>query len=134
MNHLRFRYAWKASGRSLHELPWHSPYGSFGSWIGLAINVIALIAQFYVALFPIDSSPDAQVFFQDYLAAPIVIAFYVGYKVYESCKGRGFQLYNSIENMRLNEGLRSISAEEMEEKFAIENAKPKWKRWYGMVC
>lgn len=28
------------------------------------------------------SSPDAQVFFQNYLAAPIVLALYVGWKVY----------------------------------------------------
>lgn len=51
LNHIRFRYAWKRAGHSLDELPWHSPYGTWGSWIGLLINIIALIAQFYIALF-----------------------------------------------------------------------------------
>jgi yeast amino acid transporter len=33
-----------------------------------------LIATFYVSLFPIDGKPNAQVFFESYLAAPLVLA------------------------------------------------------------
>ncbi|KAF3911177.1 hypothetical protein AA313_de0209363 [Arthrobotrys entomopaga] len=80
--HIQFRKAWKLQGRSLDELPFKAGFGVWGSWIGLSLNILCLIAQFYVALFPIGESPDAQTFFQSYLGAPIVLLFFVGYKIY----------------------------------------------------
>lgn len=49
--HIRFRSAWKYNGHTLAELPYRASFGVVGSWIGLALNVICLIAQLYVALF-----------------------------------------------------------------------------------
>ena len=48
--HLRFRYAWKAQGHDLSQLPYKATLGIWGSWIGLILNTICLIAQFYVAV------------------------------------------------------------------------------------
>ena len=49
--HLRFRRAWHANNRSLDELPYVALFGVWGSWFGLILNILCLIATFYVALF-----------------------------------------------------------------------------------
>jgi amino acid transporter len=49
--HIRFRYAWQERGRSLSDIPWRSPLGVIGSYIGLGLVILCLIATFYVALF-----------------------------------------------------------------------------------
>ena len=49
--HIRFRQGWKAQGRSLDEIPWRSELGIVGSYVGLFLNVVCLIATFYSDLF-----------------------------------------------------------------------------------
>lgn len=49
--HIMFRAAWKAQGHTLDELPFASPMGVLGSYIGLILNILCLVAQFYIALF-----------------------------------------------------------------------------------
>ncbi|CAG8004523.1 unnamed protein product [Penicillium olsonii] len=76
--HIRFRSAWAHNGHSVKELTFAAPMGVVGSYIGLGLNVLCLIAEFYVAVAP----KDAESFFQSYLAAPVVIALFVGWLVY----------------------------------------------------
>jgi len=65
------------------ELPFRAAFGVWGSWVCLLINVISLIAQFYVALYPIGGpNLDANTFFQLYLAGPLLIFLYLCWKVY----------------------------------------------------
>ncbi|KAJ4398390.1 hypothetical protein N0V91_010235 [Didymella pomorum] len=80
--HIRFRMAWKANGHTLDELPYKAAFGVWGSWATFGICALALIAQFYVALFPVGGSPDAELFFQLYMAAPFLIFLYLVWKVY----------------------------------------------------
>ncbi|AEO70356.1 uncharacterized protein THITE_2121684 [Thermothielavioides terrestris NRRL 8126] len=104
--HIRFRRAWAAKGRSLHALAFRSQVGVPGSWVGLTMNVLVLLAQFWTAAWPVpqpssssssttttttgggttvplDSARDvAENFFLQYLCAPIVLACYVGYKAW----------------------------------------------------
>ncbi|KAF5360268.1 hypothetical protein D9758_009116 [Tetrapyrgos nigripes] len=82
--HIRFRRAWKVQGHSVEELPFRAAGGVWGSWFGVILIVLVLIAQFYIALFPIGgiSSPSerATSFFQAYLAAPFMLIMWcVGY-------------------------------------------------------
>jgi len=81
--HIRFRKAWAANGHSLDELPFRAAFGVWGSWVCLLINVIALMAQFYVALYPVGGgSLNANTFFQLYLAGPLFIFLYLCWKIY----------------------------------------------------
>jgi amino acid transporter len=77
--HIRFRKAWQLQGLTRGHLPWVSPIGVWGSWLGLALNVIVLAAQFYKACWPtkhLTGSERAAHFFQDYLSVPVVTLFY----------------------------------------------------------
>jgi len=43
--HIRFRKAWAYHGHTLDEIPFRAAGGVYGSWIGLAIIIIVLVAQ-----------------------------------------------------------------------------------------
>ena len=70
----------------MDELPFKAAFGIWGSWVGLILNILCLIAQFYVALFPIGGEPNANSFFQAYLAFPIIIACFVFWKLYKNTR------------------------------------------------
>lgn len=76
--HIRFRQAWAHHGRDVKELAYAAPCGVIGSYIGLALNVLCLIAEFYVSIAPLD----AKSFFESYLAAPIIILLFLGWLIY----------------------------------------------------
>ncbi|KAH8814836.1 amino-acid permease inda1 [Xylogone sp. PMI_703] len=102
--HIRFRSGWKAQGHSKHELPYEALFGVIGSWYGLALNIICIIATFYVALFPVGGNPDASAFFQQFLAGPIVIVLYIGWKLYS----RQWRLWIKAEDMDVTSSMRAI--------------------------
>ncbi|GAA6010008.1 hypothetical protein JCM11491_005827 [Sporobolomyces phaffii] len=83
LSHIRFRQAWVYNGHSLDELPFRALGGTKGSWLGLFLIALVLIAQFYVALFPIGGPPDdpakrAESFFLVYLALPVLLVCWAG--------------------------------------------------------
>jgi amino acid transporter len=43
--HIRYRSAWKQQGHTLDEIPFRAAGGVYGSWLGLFLCVIVLIAQ-----------------------------------------------------------------------------------------
>ena len=114
--HIRFRKAWAAQGKSLDDLPFKAAAGVVGSWFGLILNVLCLVAQFYVAIFPIGKTPSAQSFFQAYLAAPIVLIFFVVWKVVKKTR------YVRSMEVDLVSGCREINLHELHEKDLEEQA------------
>lgn len=76
--HIRFRQAWKYHGRDVKELAFAAPFGVAGSAIGFFLVFLCLMATFYVAVAPMS----AMVFFENYLAAPIVIFLIIVWGVY----------------------------------------------------
>ncbi|KAH8801738.1 amino acid permease/ SLC12A domain-containing protein [Xylogone sp. PMI_703] len=128
--HIRFRKVWKMHGRTTDDLPFAAMFGVIGSWVGLILNILCLIAQFYVALFPIGGSPDPQTFFESYLAAPIVLALFVGYKIYQ----RTWKFGVNLHDINIDEGRREMDLDAFHEELAAERAEkatwPRWKRWW----
>jgi amino acid transporter len=76
----------KLQNRSLEEIPFKSQVGIIGSYYGLIMNCLVLVAQFWVALFPIGGPASANSFFQQYLAAPVFIVFFIFMKIYKRTK------------------------------------------------
>ncbi|EAS34338.3 amino acid permease [Coccidioides immitis RS] len=72
--HIRFRAAWAHHGRTLDEIPFKAALGVWGSWVGLCLVCLVLIAQFYIAICPVSGGiNDAKGFFKSYLALPVVL-------------------------------------------------------------
>jgi amino acid transporter len=132
--HIRFRKGWRVQGHSLDELAFRSQPGIVGSWIGFCMNCLVLIAQFWTGFAPIgyadmNGSDKAISFFQAYLAAPIVIAFYLPYKIYYRTP------FVRSHNMDLHSGIRELNlAELIAEERADRATWPKWKRAYKFLC
>ncbi|CAB91572.1 plasma membrane amino acid transmembrane transporter Aat1 [Schizosaccharomyces pombe] len=106
LSHIMFRLAFKKQGHSLKELGFVSPMGIWGSVIGLGFNILCLMAEFYVSLFPIGGSPNANDFFQGYLAACITLVFFIGYKIYDRSH------IPSLDKLDITTGLKTYEYEE----------------------
>ena len=136
--HIRFRRAWKLQGHRLEELAFRSQAGVFGSWLGFIFNVLVLIAQFWVGFAPIPSSDGKRIegaatltknFFAAYLTAPIVLVFYLGYKVYYKTP------IMKSKDMDLQTGMRELNLQELLAEEEVEKAAwPKWKKAYKLFC
>jgi yeast amino acid transporter len=132
--HIRFRRGWKQQGHSLDELAFRSQPGIVGSWIGFTFNCLVLIAQVWVGAWPIHYGRDtpsqqAEAFFKLYLAAPVVIIFYVPYKLWYRTP------FIRTYNMDLHTGIRDLNVSELiaDEK-AERRTWPTWKRIYKFFC
>ncbi|KAJ5663953.1 Amino acid transporter [Penicillium longicatenatum] len=104
--HIQFRKAWRHNGREVNELAYTAPFGVIGSWIGLGLNILCLIAEFYVSVYP----KNAEDFFMNYLAAPIAILLFVFWQVYtyfnkDPALERG-GWFIKVENMDVLSGMR----------------------------
>ncbi|KAI1117928.1 amino-acid permease inda1 [Nemania sp. NC0429] len=125
--HIRFRMAWKAQGRDLREIPYRAPLGVWGSWIAFFLIWVCLIATFYNALYPTpNSKPTAEHFFSAYLAAPVVIALYLFWKIYS----RNWKLYIKLEDIDLVSGSRPLDPSDFAD---ASNQKPGWLSRVGRI-
>ena len=140
--HLRFRRAWRVQGHTLDEIPFRAAFGVVGSWWAVIFNVLILLAQFYVAVWPIGESATVESFFNAYLAAPIVFVFYIFWKLYKRTpfmvtgKGSsdGFWLFKT-ETIDLVTGRREMDLDAILAQERAEHAKlPAWKRFYHSMC
>jgi amino acid transporter len=130
--HIRFRRALQLQGRPIDELPYTSTVGVIGSWVGLIINCVVLVAQFWIALFPIGKDPSPSAFFQSYLAAPVVIVFYLFWKFYKKTP------FVHTRDIDVDTGRRDLDydliRQEMAEERAYANAKGWWYKVYKFFC
>ncbi|KAJ3565537.1 hypothetical protein NP233_g7567 [Leucocoprinus birnbaumii] len=138
--HIRFRRAWKVQGHSIDELPFRAFGGVWGSWFGVVLITLVLIAQFYIAVWPVggmssDPRQVANTFFREfyfktlekgtnvfaeaYLAAPVIIVFYaIGLIWKRALPQRAFEI-------DLDSGRKSwLTAEEMNAWRADRRAAP----------
>ncbi|THZ62138.1 hypothetical protein D6C85_09336 [Aureobasidium pullulans] len=121
--HIRFRAAWKYQGHTLDELPFKAVFGVVGSWIGLILIVIVLIAQFYVAIRPLD----AEAFFASYLAIFVVIVFYIVGWVW---KREG---WHKLADIDVDSGRREIDWDHFNKLRAVHDSHPKWRRFLSHI-
>lgn len=139
-SHIRFRKAWAQQGHSIDSLIYKSPVGTIGSWIGLIMIVLVLIAQFWVAVDPIGNvhteiNTKISSFFEAYLAMPVVLIFYAGYKLWYRTRWMKIEDIdlrtgrNEVDAGMLYRGSRGWQRREME----MEEW-PRWKRIYKLLC
>jgi amino acid transporter len=127
--HIRFRQAWKLAGHSTDEIPFKAAFGIWGSYVCAVLNLLCLIAQFYVALYPV-GGPNLVVttFFQDYLAGPFLLFLYIIWKVYSwfmipehrplYVKIRDIDVYSGLRESQLEISGADVSPEARRESIA----------------
>lgn len=79
--HLRWRAALKHNNIPLSTLGFVSYTGEWGSYLSIIVNVLILIGQFWVALFP-EGKADVNNFFQNYACVPFILVCFFGHKIY----------------------------------------------------
>lgn len=106
--HIRFRAAWKYHGHTLDEIPFKAAFGVCGSYLGLALNILVLLAQLYVAICPVGGGfNDASGFFTSFLAFPLVVVFWIGGYIW---KRRGWMHLRDID---VDSGRRVLNWDEI---------------------
>ena len=132
--HIRFRHAWKLQGHSLDELAFRSQATIYGSYFGLFFNILVLIAQFWTGMAPVgyaEMTANERVtnFFQAYLAFPIVVAFFVVFKLVKKTK------FKRAHEIDVTSGTRELNLPEILAQERAEQAQwPKWKKVYKFMC
>ncbi|GJC97560.1 amino acid permease [Colletotrichum higginsianum] len=127
--HIRFRSAWKAQGHTLDEIPFQAIGGVAGSWLGLILVFVSLIAQLFVAICPPgkDGFASAEDFFKAYAALPVVLFFWAcGYL----WKRKGFLKLSQID---LDTGRREVDWPVIHAHRARVAAWPVWRRWLNTI-
>jgi amino acid transporter len=122
--HIRFRQAMKVQGQNLDDIPFQAVLGVWGSYFGLGFAILCVIAQFYIAVFPIGASPNANDFFINMLALPIILVLFIGWKLWKKTE---FVRLSEIDLLtgRREMDLAAAKAEERAEKAAW----PMWKKY-----
>jgi len=102
----------KLQGHTLDELPFRAAFGIWGSYVCAVLNLVCLIAQFYVALYPVGGPYlNANLFFQAYLAGPFLVALYVIWKVWSWFMVPEHRpLYVKIKDIDIYTGMRETQA------------------------
>lgn len=132
--HIRFRSGWKKQGHTLDELAFRSQPGLIGSWVGFIFNCLVLIAQFWTGAWPIGygsmtGAEQTENFFEVYLATPVVLVFYIVYKIWFKTP------FVRTHNMDLHTGIRDLNIAELVAEEKAERASwPAWKKVYKSFC
>ena len=132
--HIRFRAAWRYNGRGLEALAFRSQCGVAGSWVGLVFTILVLAAQFWTGFAPIGWQANTRLenlrgFFQAYLAAPVVLACYAGYKIWFRTR------IMRTRDVDLATGMREVHLPELVgEEEGLRQAWPRWKKVYKFLC
>ncbi|KAK6460383.1 general amino acid permease [Scheffersomyces coipomensis] len=132
---LRFRAAYKYQGKDLQELPYISNTGIWGAYYGLIMNIVVLAFEiFWIGIWPIGSKPDPVVYFQNNLAFFIVIAFYIGHKLYS----RSLKFYKKVDEIDIDTGRTpeeiDLLLQEKEEEKQFAKTRPIYKKILNFWC
>lgn len=124
--HVRFRFAWKKAGFTGKDLPWASPLGVWGSLFSLILNILVLIATFYISAFPIDeefmdSTDRAKAFFQSYLSVIIMMFSFFAHMLITRSR---FVRFDEID---LRTGRRDVTEDDQDWQNEQHKPKSRWK-------
>ncbi|KAJ3952949.1 Amino-acid permease inda1 [Colletotrichum tropicale] len=125
LSHIRFRKAWAYHGHTVDEIPFQAAFGVAGSWVGLGLCIIVLIAQFFVAIAPPknnDELNDAEGFFEAMLTVPVIMVFWV---IGFAWKRTGWL---RTHQMDVDTGRRELDWDEINAFKAEVASWPTWKR------
>lgn len=130
LSHVRFRAALKYNNISTDSLGYVSGTGVWGSVYAIIWHWLIIIAQFWIALFPVGSSkPSVENFFQNYLAPIFFLICYIGHKIWT----RNWRLFYRVDQIDVytnrilfDEEVLNLERKEAKEQFSH-------KPWYKKI-
>lgn len=134
LSHIRFRHALKAQGRSLDELSFAAPTGLWGSYYACFMLLLIIALDFWTSLWPYQTAPNAEDFFQYYLSAPLFLVIYFSHKLYR----RNWKLFIPASDIDIDTGRREVDVEKLKAQVALDKAerasRPYYYRVYKIFC
>ncbi|CAK7894973.1 amino-acid permease Gap1p [[Candida] anglica] len=100
--HIRFRAALKYNKIELSSLGFVAWTGVWGSTISLVLNILVIVAQFWIALWPYggDGSPQVLSFFENFLGIFFFLLFYIGHKIWT----KNWKFWIKVEDIEIDLG------------------------------
>ena len=122
--HIRFRAAWKHNGRSLDEIPFKAFFGVAGSYVGLGLCVLVLLASLFSAIAPPgkEGLNDAEGFFKEWLTVPVILFFWICGYLWKREGGL------KLDQIDIDTGRRELDWDAINAYKAEIAAMPAWKR------
>ncbi|OLN81153.1 putative amino-acid permease P7G5.06 [Colletotrichum chlorophyti] len=105
-SHVRFRRAWAAQGHDRNAFIWSSPFGTWGSWIGLGICFVGLAANSITAMWPVGGRHSLQDTIRDNIGTFIPPFLYSGYRLWQWIKKIKQPILIPLAEMDLQTGIR----------------------------
>lgn len=136
LTHLRWRYALESQGRSTDEVIFRSPFGTFGSWTGLAVLIFIIGVEIWISVFPVGSpSADVVTFWKNCLSLPLLLVIWALHKTYYRTWNL---LWIKLQDIDLDTGRREIDVDQLREELAEErevlSAKPFYYKIWHFFC
>lgn len=132
--HIRFRRALYVQGRDTGELVFTSQVGVYGAYYGFIMNVLVLVAQFWIAVWPVHAKLSANLFFQAYLSFFVIMAFYIGHKIWT----KNWKFMHRARDIDVDAGRRELDLDLVKQEVAEEKARiaalPFYLRAYNFWC
>ncbi|RCK64126.1 General amino-acid permease GAP1 [Candida viswanathii] len=133
--HIRVHRAYKVQGIDTENVPFRAIGGIWGAYCAFLVSFLILVAQFYIALYPIGGERlNASNFFKAYLAVPIVVVFYAGHKIWT----RNWSLYIRAKDMDVTTGRSMMDLEVIKQEIADDKEllarKPLWYKFFNFWC
>jgi amino acid transporter len=123
--HIRFRAAWAHHGHTLDEIPFQAVFGVTGSYIGLTLCFLVLVATLFNAIAPPGQGSqlaNAEQFFNAWLTIPVILFFWaIGY----AWKRQGWL---TLDQMDVDTGRRELDWDAINAYRAEVASWPSWKR------
>jgi len=113
----------KVQGYKIDDLPFTAIFGVYGSYIGLTMNILCVLALLFISISPVNNHFTWDNFFTNMLAAPIILVLFLGWKFY---KGTSVVRATEIDLItgRRDLDLAALKREEMAER----ETWPIWKK------
>jgi amino acid transporter len=89
VSHICFRRSWRVQGRSTADLLWKSPFGVWGSWAGIVICTIGLLANIITAIWPIGGKHEPESIMRDNVGTIIPLVVMGGFVLWSRIKRPG---------------------------------------------
>lgn len=125
----------KAQGRSKDDIIYRSTLGIYGGIFGCILNVLLVIGEIYVSAAPVGSPSSAANFFEYCMSIPIMIAVYIGHRIYRRDWRHWYikRMDIDLDSGHSLEDFEAIKLERDEDKKYV-SSKPLYYRIYRFFC